>query len=30
MLLTQKYVIISITYLTSSDLPWGEGFSRSQ
>jgi len=24
MLLTQKYVIISITYLTKSDLPWGK------
>ena len=30
MLLTQKYVIISITYLTLSELPWGEGFSESQ
>ena len=30
MLLTQKYVIISITYLTLSELPWGEGFSGSQ
>ena len=28
MLLTQKYVIISITYLTLSELPWGEGFSE--
>ena len=24
MLLTQKYVIISITYLTKSELPWGK------
>ena len=30
MLLTQKYVIISITYLTLSELPWVEGFSESQ
>ncbi|DAC30880.1 MAG TPA: hypothetical protein D7H95_06630 [Candidatus Poseidoniales archaeon] len=30
MLLTQKYVIISITFLTKSELPWVEGFSRSQ
>ena len=30
MLLTQKYVIISITFLTLSELPWGEGFSESQ
>ena len=25
MLLAQKYVIISITYLTPSELPWEEG-----